>query len=517
MKRFLYVTTFATGMATLAAELSASRLIGTAFGASNLVWASIIGLILVYLTLGYYLGGRWADQTPTAEMMFRLLTWGAFLLGLVPFAAIPLLRWTTVGWASVNLGILAGSFVAVLLLFAVPITLLGTISPFAIRLSLDTTESSGRTAGSLYAVSTVGSFIGTFLPILVTIPLMGTRNTFLLFSLLLVAIGLIGMWQYCGRKMTIRYIWMPIALILVGIVLRDTPIKQNAGQILERESAYNYIEVDQRDDYTILRLNDGEGIHSIYSPKTLDYGGPWARFLVAPFFNPGLRIEEVNKIAILGLAAGTTARQATAVFNGVAIDGYELDPEIVQVGELYFGGKIPGLRVVQGDARLNLARSPATYDLIAIDAYRPPYIPPHMTTREFFMICREHLAKNGALAVNVGSVPGDAHLIDGLAATMQSVFPSVHVAPIPGTLNTMVYATQTITTPQDLEANLARLQLGAESPLLLQSIAETAIDLRPANTRSTSIFTDDRAPIELIVDRMVVQFALSGKMEGLGQ
>src|SRR4026209_1914867 len=147
MKHYIAFTVFGAGMTTLAAELSASRLIGTVFGTSNLVWASIIGLILIYLTLGYFLGGKWADANPTLGAMYRVLAWGAFTLGLVPYIAGPVLRSAATAFELLQVGVLGASFIAVLILFSVPITLLGTISPFAIRLSVDDTAHAGQVSG----------------------------------------------------------------------------------------------------------------------------------------------------------------------------------------------------------------------------------------------------------------------------------------------------------------------------------------------------------------------------------
>ena len=113
MKRYLYFTVFVSGMTTMAAEMAASRLIGNVFGTSNLVWASIIGLILIYLTLGYFLGGRWADANPTAGALYRVLAWGAFTMGLVPYLAGPVLRSAASAFEGLQVAILAGSFVAV--------------------------------------------------------------------------------------------------------------------------------------------------------------------------------------------------------------------------------------------------------------------------------------------------------------------------------------------------------------------------------------------------------------------
>src|SRR5512134_2006320 len=230
MKQYLLFTVFISGMTTLAAELAAARLIGNVFGASNLVWASIIGLILIYLTAGYFLGGKWADQNPTPSAMYRALAWGAFTLGLVPYIAGPVLRSAATAFEVLQVGILGVSFVAVLILFSVPITLLGTISPFAIRLSVDDMSRAGQTSGQIYAISTLGSFIGTFLPTLVTIPAIGTKNTFLVFSLLLLFVALAGLGKFASRRDMLTHLWMPVVIAIVAALSSGQSLKSSTGQ-----------------------------------------------------------------------------------------------------------------------------------------------------------------------------------------------------------------------------------------------------------------------------------------------
>src|SRR5574342_131016 len=255
MKKYLLFTVFISGMTTLAAELAAGRLIGNVFGTSNIVWASIIGLILIYLTLGYFLGGKWADANPTPAALYRVLAWGAFTLGLVPYIAGPVLRSGASAFEFLQVGILGASFIAVLILFSVPITLLGTISPFAIRLSVDDTSHAGQISGQIYAVSTLGSFIGTFLSTLVTIPAIGTKNTFLVFSLLLLFVALAGLGKFASRGAMLKHLWMPIVIAIVAMLSGGQALKTSSGQVYETESAYNYIQVAEQNGFTVLRLN----------------------------------------------------------------------------------------------------------------------------------------------------------------------------------------------------------------------------------------------------------------------
>ena len=515
MKKYLLFTVFVSGMTTLAAELAAGRLIGTVFGTSNLVWASIIGLILIYLALGYSLGGKWADKNPTPGAMYRILAWGAFTVGLVPYIAGPVLRSAATAFEALSVGIMAGSFIAVLILFSVPITLLGAISPFAIRLSVDDTSKAGQVSGQIYAISTLGSFIGTFLPTLVTIPTIGTKLTFFVFGFFLLIVALIGLAKFASQREMLKLIWMPVALAIVAILSAGQALKNSAGQVYETESAYNYIQVQEQSGYTLLKLNDGQGVHSIYHPDTLNYGGPWEQFLVGPYFYANRSPQDIKRMAIVGLAAGTAARQATAVYGNIPIDGFELDEKIVEVGEKYFGLNLPNLTVHIGDGRLNLERSPYKYDIIAVDAYRPPYIPPHMTTQEFFTIIASHLTDDGVLTINVGSVPGDRRLIDGLATTMATQFASIHVMDIPGTLNTMIFATKQPTTRENFTSNLIALSTDPSvHPLLVTAMASTFANLKD-DYQTTTVFTDDLAPIEWIVNDMVVSFVLQGGLEFL--
>ncbi len=514
MDRYLYIAVFTSGMTTLALEFTASRMLGSVFGTSNLVWASIIGLILIYLTVGYFIGGRWADRSPYANTLYRILAWGAFTAGMVPLISRPVLRLAAEAFDQLSIGILLGSFVAVLVLFTLPVTLLGTISPFAIRLSITNPQHAGKVSGRIYAISTLGSFIGTFLPVLVFIPLFGTTLTFIIFSLLLLCVALVGLWLSSGWRSVLALAWMPILIIILAIFIANRPIKSTSGQIYETESAYNYIQVLEKNGYRMLRLNEGQGIHSVWHPTILNYYGPWEQFLAAPFFNPAPhRLEDVMNIAIIGLAAGTLARQATEVFGDIPIDGYEIDPAIITVGKQYFDMNEPNLRAIPQDGRWGLEHSSLQYSIIAVDAYQPPYIPWHLTTKEFFQTVRAHLYEDGVMVINVGRSPTDRRLIDGLTSTIQAVFPSVYVMDVPGTFNSIIYATAQPTDIINLYQNYVALQSHSDThPLLNESIQRVIVYQQPT-AKSQVIFTDDLAPIELITNDMILNFVFFGNME----
>jgi hypothetical protein len=309
---------------------------------------------------------------------------------------------------------------------------------------------------------------------------------------------------------------MPCALLLLAFFLLGRPIKNTTGQIYETESAYNYIEVLEMDGYRYLRLNEGQGIHSVWHPTELAYYGPWDQFVAAPFFNPPpYAPEKVQSMAIIGLAAGTVARQATAVFGAIPMDGYEIDPTIIEVGKKYFDMNLPNLTALAQDGRSGLAHSQRRYTIIGVDAYRPPYIPWHLTTQEFFQTVRDHLTDDGVMVINVGRSPDDRRLIDGLASTILTVFPAVYVMDIPDTFNSILYAPLQPTQIENLYENLTYLESRPDvHPLLLESVQRVVAFQQPSPA-SEVVYTDDWAPIEWITNDMVLNFVLFGGMEKL--
>ena len=176
--RYLNVLVFVAGFVTLGVELSAARLLDPWFGNSIVVWAGLIGLVLACLSIGYWLGGRIADRRPEAALLYAIALAAALLVALIPVVSRPILQraaLSSLNLENFSVGLLIGSAVAILLLFSLPTLLLGIVSPFAIRLAVSDVNSSGQVAGRLYALSTLGSLLGTFVPVLILIPAIGTR------------------------------------------------------------------------------------------------------------------------------------------------------------------------------------------------------------------------------------------------------------------------------------------------------------------------------------------------------
>ena len=517
---YLLLTVFISGMTTLGVELSASRLLDPFFGNSLVIWAAIIGLMLLYLTAGYFIGGRWADRDPRSSTLFQITAWGAFLVGIIPFVAAPVLRWSVQGMAQFNAGILVGTLIGVLVLFSLPITLLGTVSPFAIRLALQDVQRGGQVAGSVYAVSTLGSLVGTFLPVLILIPRIGTRLTFFTFAIVLLLVSLGGL-IIVRPKRALVYATMLLVLIGLNLLWPTGPIKPIPGLVYETESSYNYIQVAEYIDgqgarWRFLYLNEGQGVHSAYSPNNADYplvDGVWDYFLIIPYFNnPPFTEEEVDSLLLIGSAAGTISKSYSHIYGPIPIDGVEIDPAIIETGQRWFDMNEPNLTVHAQDGRYFLANTDKTYNVIAVDAYRPPYIPFHLTTQEFFQEIYDHLSEDGVVAVNAGRTSTDYSLVEALGTTMKSVFPNVYVFDVPdyGSLlgNSLVIATKQPTQIENFEYNVAQLQQPLLRIVANRSLGARIWEFHP--TDENLIFTDDKAPVEQVIHRLIVRYMLGG-------
>ena len=297
---------FVVGTSTLGAEIAAARLMAPFFGDSTIVWANTIAIVLVALSIGYWFGGRLADRHPHLRGLCLLVLAASLMLGLVPIVANPFLSLSVEAFDSVSIGTFAGSLLGVLALVAVPVLMLGAVSPWAIRLKLHAVEDSGEVAGRMYAISTVGS-LRDVPGALLLIPLVGTQRTFLIFALALALVAALGL----GLR------WLPVPR------RRRAAARDPAGRDQGRRRG-------PRD----LRDRDGVPVRAWSSTTTASASssstrarrstrptGPtrwltgdyWDGLLVDPF---AALEREPRRVAMLGTAAGTTARQYARYLPG---------------------------------------------------------------------------------------------------------------------------------------------------------------------------------------------------------
>ncbi|MBA3263920.1 MAG: fused MFS/spermidine synthase [Thermoleophilaceae bacterium] len=502
----LPVLVFVVGTGSLGAEIAAVRLLAPYFGASTIVWANTIGVVLVSLSIGYWLGGRLADRQPHMRGLCLLALTAAGLLALVPFAADPLLDVAVDALDEISAGAFVGSLLAVLALVAVPVLLLGAVSPYAIRLAVSTVEEAGTVAGRLYALSTAGSLVGTLLSALLLIPLVGTRRTFLIFAL---AIAIVAVW---GLRPVRRYALAPAAIAaLIALPVGTLKAEADNGRVIhEAETEYQYARVVEKDDGgRALELNEGQAQHSVCEaecdagpagprdPTSVLTGDVWDGHLVDGF----LALDEPpRRVAILGNAAGTTSRAYEEFFPDTRVDGVEIDSELSDIGRRYFDMNNPRLHLYHEDARPFLRRIDTDYDAISVDAYRQPYIPFYLTTVEFFETVRDRLNEGGVMIVNAGHPEGQDDLEKVLTATIAEVFPHVLRDPIEPT-NTLIVASAAPLSVDRLRGAFDRL------PPALRATAVGAAQRIGPPLRGGDVYTDDKAPVEWLIDKSIVDYA----------
>ena len=487
------VIAFVVGASSLGAEIAAARLLAPYFGASTIIWANTIATVLIALSAGYAIGGKLADRRADLRGLCAIVLAAGALLALVPFVADPFLRLSVKALGALSVGGFLGSLAAVLVLVAVPVMLLGTVAPYANRLALGRVTDTGTVTGRLYAISTAGSLIGTFASALLLIPLIGTHRTFLVFALALALISAPGLRSR-------RFLLVPL---VVGAMLAVPPAAVGADVagakvIYETETPYQYARVLQlRSGERWLALNEGVAIHSLYRPGSYLTGGYWDDFLALPFAG---RPVASGRIAVLGDAAGTVARAYGHFFPSTRVDAVELDGELTTIGKRYFDLRGPRLHLYTADARPWLEQSNARYDAIFVDAYRQPYIPFYLVTREFFSLVRDHLRRGGVVIVNVGHVPRSDGLEKAVSATLGAVFRVVMRDPVSGT-NSLVVASGASLSGGRI------LALRRSIPPALDGLA-TVVGARLASAlRGGPVYTDDLVPVEWLTDLSILRYA----------
>lgn len=495
-KRLLLVA-FGAGLSIMAIELSASRLLSPYFGSSQIVWTSIIGLIMIALSIGGYAGGRLADKDLNPGRLSKILIIAAVYTVCIPFISKFLISLSVLPFTFIMQGFLTsgGSLLACALLFAVPSFLLGMVSPFIIRLRASSLGEVGHTTGSVYAISTVGSIIGTFIPTFVTIPYLGTKKTFILIAIFLILLSLLLIPEF---KKKIRVFGF-LAVVSVLFAFCNTSIMSDDKIIYEGESIYNYIQVIQDGRSTKLVTNNGMGVHSTYDPDKILLDKYYDYFLAAPLFSPDFQPDNPMRVLVLGLGAGTCLNQYAHFYRNAQVTGVELDGKIVELAHQYFGLPTGKFDLQVADARTYLKRNKETYDVIIVDVYQDLLIPFHLATREFLAEVKAHLSPKGSVAINVGlNLETNEELTEHIGWTLKEVFPEVMYCKAPTGPNNVVFGFEESAGPANLAHNLARLtNTDLQHTLLnLQSKLKTLVNKKAS-------WTDDRAPVEQVTQKLV--------------
>jgi spermidine synthase len=483
---------FVVGAAGLGVEIAAARLLAPYFGASTIVWANTIGIVLVALSIGYWIGGKVADRRPAVSGLGTLVLTAAVLLAAVPFAARPFLGFSVEAFEGLSLATFAGSLFGVLILVAVPVALLGAVSPWAARLAVgDGRRGAGEAVGRLYAISTAGSLVGTMTSALIAIPLLGTQRTFIAFALLLALAAVLAV----GPRALVVGAGLALALAIPPGSIKEA---EDERVLYEGETVQQYVRIVEREDGSrAMELNEGHAVHSLWRPGSYLTGDYWDGLAVLPAVGgrPAPR-----RVAILGNAGGTVARAYGHYFPRTEVDAVEIDGALTDLGRRYLGLRNARMEVFEEDARPWLEASEGGYDAILVDAYRQPYIPFYLTTEEFFRLAAERLAPGGVVIVNVGHPEGSDALEQVLGATVAASFPRVLRDPIAAT-NTLLVGGGAGISAARLEATATALPFDLR-PTALASAAR----LRP-RLPGGEVYTDDRAPVEWLIDDSLLEYA----------
>ena len=511
-KIFLYVTEFFSGMAVMAAELGASRLLAPYFSSSQIVWTIIIGTIMIALALGAVFGGRWADKDPNPDKLYFRILVAAVWIALIPLVGkylIILISGLLIVTVSTNFLVIA-AFASCMIIFVPPLFLLGTVTPGLNKFATDSLENNASVVGRLSACNTVGSILGTFLPTFVTIPAVGTFVTFLIFSGLLLALPIVYFFAAKARRVVCAVSVAVFAASACVSPLTGFAFWENRSTIAyEGESIYNYLQVKNLSDRTILSTNVLFGVQSV----TMKDKGLTGMYYDTALAAPALA-SHADSALILGMGTGTYARQLRQYYPDMRVTGVEIDQKITDLAGRYFD-EPSDIEVSTYDGRAWLAASENTYDVIMVDAYQDITIPFQMSSAEFFDLVRSHLNPGGVMVVNMNMISdGRRSINEALTDTISSVFGSdaVRTADVPGTTNRELFARN---------AGGSGDKAGLSDPAALESaaydrthrheLASTMADVAgrmqavddPAERADATILTDDKAPVEVLGMRAI--------------
>lgn len=496
-KGFLYATEFFAGAAVMAVELGASRLLAPFFSSSQIVWTIIIGTIMIAMALGNIYGGRTADKNPNPDKLYGRMIIAAIWIALIPVVG----KYIIIGISGVlvltvnNNFLIIAAFLACMIIFVFPLFLLGTVTPSLVKYSVRSLDNSGKVVGTLSAFNTIGSILGTFLPTFVTIPRVGTSVTFLLFSGILLIIGII--YFVSNKRKLVSCVIAILIFILCGIFGNSDKFAFWESDLLyEGESIYNYLQVKEDEQSVILSTNVIFGVQSIMQ-KDDSLTGMYYDYAMAAPVMAGIKKEDSARILILGMGTGTYARQCMNYYDNLKIEGVEIDQKITELAHRYFD--LPSsVKVTTYDGRAYLHAVDKKYDVIMVDAYQDITIPFQMSTVEFFSLVREHLTEKGVMVVNMNMHSEQKETInDYLSDTIARVFPQVTIVDVEGSTNRELFASVN-QTKKDFSTTLQEIPQRD-----FRSLMEEVNDSMTTYEKGEYLLTDDKAAVELLGMRAI--------------
>ena len=488
MKYKLELVVFLCGAIGMILELIGSRVLSPYFGNSLYVWTNLIGVILGALSLGYYLGGKLSDRDQSPRTLSLIIFTSGIFIALTATIKEPVLDlFSRLLKESIQLS----SLISTIILFVPASIALGMISPFAAKIKLNSLNVSGSTVGQLYALSTLGSIIGTFTAGFLLIPHFGNSNLLYLLAISLVIIS-------CLIFFTQRSFVISICLILSLYLIKDNLPILHINAIEDTDSLYNRILVQdwELDDKKVIALRtDNLGAQSlVYVDDPDSLATNYLKyFQLSDLINP-----QIHKALMVGGGGFSYPRFFLNHHPESLIDVIEIDPKIVQIAQKYFYLKDdPRLKIITADARAYVRNSTDVYDVIFLDAYNGTSIPYQLTTKEFFSDLYHHLTPDGLIVMNLISPkegPKTAYLQSQIK-TISTVFPSTNILSIKDTDPTKVQNLILIAS-KNQEINLTSLAFEFKYPFKIVPV--------DSNSPQSLVLTDDHAPVEFLISAMQI-------------
>jgi spermidine synthase len=515
----LEVIVFICGAALMGLEFLAARMLAPSLGSSLFVWGSVISIVMVALSLGYWLGGQIADRFGSTRTLAPVIALAGMFTALVPALNAVVLP------AVEGLGARSGSLLASAIVFFVPSLLLAMVSPLGVRLAAARgVDHIGRSAGSLYAVSTAGSIAGTLLTAFWLIPLMGLDPLVVGIAVLLFACAALatalparyhelepetasGMAGRVARWATLVAIVAGGAIGFATLAMPDSAtVAGSPGErvIYRKDTQYHRLWVTEDAEERVLRFDRSrQSAMYLNDPAETSFRYPNYLHLVMA------AKPDAKRVLVVGLGGGTLIKRMLRDYPDVKIDVVEIDPEVVSVARRMFELPTdPRLRVITEDGRRFIKSSKDTYDIIVMDAYYADALPFHLTTEEFFRQVKARLAPGGVLAYNViSSVDGErSKLFRSMYRTANEVWQNLWVFPIgigqdgdrERNRNIIVLATDSRLTEAEL---LARIENRVGGRVTVPGFEDYGLDLytETVPTADVPLLTDQHAPTDSLI------------------
>ena len=425
MKKYkLETIVFLGGAIGMGLELIAARVLSPYVGSSNVVWTSIIGIILVSMSLGYWIGGKSADKDANINQLANILLYAALAT-----SAIPLLETCVVKiLAGIIPNLTLAAILCAIIAFSIPSFILAMISPYAVKIKSKEETEIGSLSGKISSLSTIGSIVGTFLMGFVLIPNIGVSNINISVTIILFIMSLIAR-EEINKKIVSKNIWVICIMVILIILGKSIFEINNPDIILDTDSQYSRIWVKQiqAEKTTYKTLQVDRGLESYIDAETGEMGAKYLRYYdLFEYFN-----KDAKSTLLIGGAAYTYPIHYLQKYNDKTIDVVEIDDKMTQIAVEQFGLNINDrrLKTYSQDGRSYLNYSKNKYDTILMDAFKGTNAPFELTTYEALTNAKSMLNENGVVITNIiSALEGDnAKFIQYEYATYKAVFDDVRI------------------------------------------------------------------------------------------